>query len=141
MRLKHQNARQATHPVDVSETGWGGGWHLRFRESITKSQYYSGVRLILSGKRELLMFGIFVSILLIVVLLSTCGEIMMRVRLTKREPSRDKLAWWRRGGDEVAATYEQLFPHSPVPILRRFVFWLVLASAVVLFVTMMLRPK
>jgi hypothetical protein len=82
------------------------------------------------------MFGIFLSVLILVVLLSGCGEIVMRVRLTKRA-SHDKIAWWRRGGDEVAATYEQLFPGSQLPLLRRFAFWLVIASSAVVLVTVL----
>jgi hypothetical protein len=79
------------------------------------------------------MFGIFFSILVAVALLSFFGEIVMRVRLTRRETSRDKLAWWRRG-DEVAATYEEVFPHSRIPLFRRFVFWFfVLLSGVLVF--------
>jgi hypothetical protein len=48
------------------------------------------------------MFGVFFSILALVALVSIFGEIVMGVRLTRRETSRDKLVWWRRGGDEVA---------------------------------------
>jgi len=80
------------------------------------------------------MFGIFFSILLLVALLSGCGEIVMRVRLTKRA-SRDKIAWWRRGGDEVAAAYEQLFPGRQLPLLRRFAFWLLIASSAAVLAT------
>jgi hypothetical protein len=39
------------------------------------------------------MSGILFSILVVVALLSICGEIIMRVRLTRRA-SRDKIAWW-----------------------------------------------
>ena len=74
------------------------------------------------------MFGIFFSILVLMGLLSICGEFIMRVRLTRRA-SRDKIAWWRRGGDEVAATYEEVFPDSRLPFFRRFVFWLLITSA------------
>jgi hypothetical protein len=80
------------------------------------------------------MFGIFFSILVAVALLSIFGEIVMRVRLTRREASRDKLAWWRRGGDKVAATYEEVLPHSRIPFFRRFVFcFFVLLSGVLVF--------
>ena len=82
------------------------------------------------------MFGIFLLVLILVVLLSGCSEIVMRVRLTKRA-SRDKIAWWRRGGDEVAATYEQLFPGSQLPLLRRFAFWVVIASSAVVLVAVL----
>jgi hypothetical protein len=72
------------------------------------------------------MFGIFFSILVVVALLSIFGELVMRVRLTKRT-SRDKIAWWRRGGDEVASSYAEAFPDSRLPVFRRFAFWLFLA--------------
>jgi len=60
------------------------------------------------------MFGVFFSILVVVALLSIFSEIVMRVRLTRRA-SRDKIAWWRRGGDEVAATYEEVFTRLTTP--------------------------
>ena len=86
------------------------------------------------------MFGIFFSILVVLGLLSIFGEIVMRVRLTKRA-SRDKIAWWRRGGDEVAATYEGVFPDSRLPLLRRFVFWLFVAFAGVVVFSMLLSKS
>jgi hypothetical protein len=82
------------------------------------------------------MFGILFSILLVMALLSICGEFIMRIRLTKRA-WHDKIAWWRRGGDEVAATYEEVFPHSRLPLFRRFVFWLFLAFSVVALVSIL----
>jgi hypothetical protein len=84
------------------------------------------------------MFGVFFSILVVVALLSIFGEIVMRVRLTRREASRDKLVWWRRGGDEVAATYEEVFPDSRLPLFRRFVFWFFVAWSGVLVFSMLL---
>jgi hypothetical protein len=72
------------------------------------------------------MLGIFFSILVVVALLSISGEFVMRVRLTRRA-SRDKIAWWRRGGDEVASSYAEVFPDSQLPVFRRFAFWLFLA--------------
>jgi hypothetical protein len=83
------------------------------------------------------MFGVFFSILVVVPLLSIFGEIVMRVRLTRRY-SHDKIAWWRCGGDEVAATYEEVFPDSRLPLLRRFVFWLFVTCAGVLVLSMLL---
>ena len=71
------------------------------------------------------MFGVFFSILVVVALVSIFGELVMRVRLTRRA-SRDKIAWWRRGGDEVASSYAEVFPDSRLPALRRFGFWLFL---------------
>ena len=72
------------------------------------------------------MFGIFFSILLLVTLSSIFGEFVMRVRLTRRAP-RDKIAWWRRGGDEVASSYAEVFPDCRLPAFRRCAFWLVVA--------------
>jgi hypothetical protein len=83
------------------------------------------------------MFGVFFSIFAVVGLLSIVGEIVMRVRLTKRA-SRDKIAWWRRGGGEVAATYEEVFQDSRLPFFRRFVFWLFVTCAGVLVFSMLL---
>jgi len=82
------------------------------------------------------MFGVFFSLLVVVALLSIFGEIVMRVRLTKRA-SRDKIAWWRRGGDEIVATYEEVFPDSRLPLFRRFIFWLVVACAGALLFSML----
>jgi hypothetical protein len=87
------------------------------------------------------MFGVFFSIMVVVALLSILGEIVMRVRLTRREHSRDKLVWWRRGGDDVAATYEELFPHSRLPLFRRFVFWLIVACAGALVFSTLLQKS
>jgi hypothetical protein len=64
------------------------------------------------------MVSIFFSLLMVMALLSICGEIVMRVRLTKRA-SLDNIAWWRRGGDEVSATYEEVFPDSRLRFLAR----------------------
>ena len=84
------------------------------------------------------MTGIFFSLLMVMGLLSVCGEIVMRVRLTRRA-SRDKIAWWRRGGDEIATTYEEVFPHSRLPFIRRFVFWLFVVCASLLVLWLLLR--
>jgi hypothetical protein len=86
------------------------------------------------------MFGILFSILVLVGLLSICSEIVMRVRLTRRV-SRDKIAWWRRGGDEVAATYEELFPRSRLSLFRRFAFWLFLASSAVMLLSILWKSN
>ena len=80
------------------------------------------------------MIAIVFSILVLMAILSICGNIVMRVRLSKREPSRDKLVWWRRGSDEVSSTYEELFPRSHLPMLSQFAFWLVLAFALVILI-------
>ena len=75
------------------------------------------------------LVGVCFSILVVMAILSSCSEIAMRVRLTNRASSGDKLVWWRRGGDDVADAYEEIFPHTRLPLLRRLAFWLVLAFA------------
>jgi hypothetical protein len=80
------------------------------------------------------MFAIVFSILVLTAILSIYSNIVMRIRLTRREPSRDKLAWWRRGSDEVTGLYEELFPGSYLPLLSQFAFWLPLALALVVLV-------
>jgi hypothetical protein len=86
------------------------------------------------------MFGVFFSILVVVALLSILGEIVMRVRLTRRA-ARDKIAWWRRGGDEVSATYEEVFHGSNLPFFRGFFFWLVVACAGALVLSMLWKAN
>jgi hypothetical protein len=86
------------------------------------------------------MLGVLFSISVAVALLSIFGEFFMRVRLTRRA-SRDKISWWRRGGDEVAAAYEEVFPDSRLPLFRRFVFWLLVTCAGVLVFSMVLRKS
>jgi hypothetical protein len=86
------------------------------------------------------MFGVFFSILVLVGILSICGEFVMRVRLTRRT-SLDKIAWWRRGGDEVAASYAEVFPDSRLPFFRRFAFWLFIASSAAVLAAVLWKPK
>ncbi len=86
------------------------------------------------------MIGVAFSILVIIALLSICGEIVMRVRLAKRA-AHDKMAWWRRGGDQVTATYEEVFPSSLLPVFRRFVFWFVLLLASVILLAILWKSK
>ena len=52
--------------------------------------------------------GVFFTVVIAVALLNICGEIVMRVRLSKLELPREKLLWWRLGGDDVIATYQEL---------------------------------
>ena len=80
------------------------------------------------------LFPIVFLFLVVLAILSGCGEITMRIRLTKRELRSEKLMWWRRGGDEVASTYQELFPHSIIPRFRVFTFWLFLIFAATLLV-------
>jgi hypothetical protein len=83
------------------------------------------------------MFPVVVSLFALVAFMSICANIVMRVRLTKAEPSRDKLVWWRRGSDEVDAMYEELFPGSYLPLVNQFAFWLVLAFASVVLIALL----
>lgn len=80
------------------------------------------------------MFAIVFSTLLAVAILSVCGNIVMRVRLTTRKPSTDKFKWWKRGFDEVGDTYRQVFPGSYLPLLLQMTFWLLVALAAVALV-------
>jgi len=86
------------------------------------------------------MFGVFFSILVVVALLSILGEFVMRVRITRRV-SHDKIAWWRRGGDEVAASYAEVFPGSRLPFFSRFLFWLLVTCAGVLVFSMLWKSN
>jgi hypothetical protein len=60
------------------------------------------------------MFVVFLLVLVIMVVIGGCSELVMRIRVTKME-LHDKIAWWRRGGDEVESAYEELFPKSRLP--------------------------
>ena len=82
------------------------------------------------------MFGVFFSILVIMALLSSGSELVMRIRVTKMEP-RDKIAWWRRGGDEVVAAYTELFPDSLLPRFRTFAFWLLIALVATILIAIL----
>jgi hypothetical protein len=81
------------------------------------------------------MFSVFFSLFVFMALLNMCAEMVMRVRLNKREPWRNKLPWWRRGGDEVAAAYQELFPGAWLPLFREFAYWFLLACAFVILVS------
>lgn len=85
------------------------------------------------------MFPVVFSILVLLAISSICINLVMRIRLTKAERSRDKLVWWRRGSDEIDAMYEELFPDSYLPRFSQCAFWLLLASASVLLVAILWR--
>jgi hypothetical protein len=86
------------------------------------------------------MIGILFSVLVVVSILSIFGEFFMRVRLTKNA-THDKIAWWRRGGDEVAASYSELFPDSRLLFFRQLVFWLLVTSAAIFALSILLRKS
>jgi hypothetical protein len=85
------------------------------------------------------MFATFFSVLAVTALLSSFCEILMRVRLTKRESAVDKLLWWRSGGDDVAAMHQDIFPGTRLPLFRQIVFWLFLTCALVLVILVLWR--
>jgi hypothetical protein len=87
------------------------------------------------------MFGVLFLLLVAFAVLSICGELVMRVRLTRQEAARDKLAWWRRSGDEVASAYAELLPRSFIPAFRRSVFWCFLACCAGVVIAVLLKSK
>ncbi len=71
------------------------------------------------------MVGALFSLLVFAAMLSIGGEIIMRVRLSLREASGEKLVWWRRGGDAVSAAYKKYFLTAAFrPIGVSFSGWL-----------------
>ena len=70
------------------------------------------------------MFVVFFSILVILALLMTCTEVIMRVRLSQKESSPNRLLWWTLGSDEVDSTFDKVFPHTLLWRARRYLFWL-----------------
>jgi len=87
------------------------------------------------------MFLLLFSILVVLAVISSVGEIVMRVRLTQKVSSDDKLEWWRRGGDEVGSACQELFPNTRLPFLRRVIFWLLVASSLVILSLVFLRKS
>jgi hypothetical protein len=87
------------------------------------------------------MIAVFFSFLVVLALLSICGDVIMRVRLSKRELPADRLLWWRRGSDDIEETYQELFPRSRLPLFRRYVFWLILMSALAILIFVLWRRK
>jgi hypothetical protein len=80
------------------------------------------------------MFTILFIAFAVMAFLSSCSEIVLRVRLSKRESPENRLLWWRRGGDEVAAMYQETFPGTRLPLFRGLVFWLFLTFVLAVFV-------
>jgi hypothetical protein len=77
------------------------------------------------------VFAVVFSALVLVAILSVCSDVVMRVHLTRRESSAEKLAWWRRGSTRVADTYHELFPDSHLPLFSALTLWLLAALCVV----------
>lgn len=87
------------------------------------------------------MFETVITVVLFIVLISISGEIMMRVRLTKLETPKEKLLWWRRGGDEVADAYQHTFPNAKFPLVRVYVFWGFIVAVFLLLCVTFLRDR
>jgi len=85
------------------------------------------------------MFAIFFIVLVVIALASIAIEILMRVRLSVREPRAEKLLWRRHGGDEVAATYEKVFPRTMLPAIRQFALWSIVVTAAALLLVVVLK--
>ena len=81
----------------------------------------------------------FFSLLLLLALLAICTEFVMRIRLTVR--ATDKMAWWRRGGDEVADSYQIVFSGTRLQMVRNLLFWLVIVSASVTLVAVLWKQR
>jgi|GEM_PF-2661043 len=77
------------------------------------------------------VFTFVFSALVLVVILSVCSDVVMRVYLTRKESSGEKLTWWRRGSSQVADTYHELFPASRLPLFSALALWLLVALCVV----------
>lgn len=81
------------------------------------------------------MFTLILGIAGVLVLLSLYAHIAMTVRLSKLDVRGEKLAWWSyRGGDQVPATYKELFPKSRLPLLRDIPFYLMMGFAAAVLV-------
>ena len=87
------------------------------------------------------MFAALFSLLVFGVLLGIGSEIIMRVRLSLRETSGEKLAWWARGGDAVSTAYKELFPGSRIPVYRSLVFWMVVICAAAVLVASLWKSR
>lgn len=88
-----------------------------------------------------MVFAIYFAFLVAAAIFSLGCEIAMRIRLTRLEVPSEKLLWWRRGGDEVAKAYHELFPASRLPFLRNLVFGVFLGCAAILLVFILLRGR
>jgi hypothetical protein len=82
------------------------------------------------------MFAVAFAIMAVIALLSSCCEVAMRLRLTRRAMLASKLSWWMRGEEEVDAMYQEFFPHSRLPLLRQLAFGIFVTCALALVIFM-----
>jgi hypothetical protein len=88
------------------------------------------------------MFSVLFTVIAVLVLMSIFADIAMRIRLSKLDVRGEKLPWWSyRGGDQVLATYLELFPKSRLPLLRNIPFYLLIASAGAIIAAMLWKSK
>jgi hypothetical protein len=88
------------------------------------------------------MFGLLLSMLVLVALLSMAFHTVMRIRLMRMDAARDRIEWLSfRGSTEVMDTYQAVFPRSVLPRFCRFAFWTVISFAAVVLCAVMLKPK
>ncbi len=74
-------------------------------------------------------------------ILGIAFNIIVRVRLMKRDTARDRIAWLSRGSAEAWDTYDALFPGSLMTRFLRAMFWVVIAFAAVLLAVGLLMRR
>jgi hypothetical protein len=81
------------------------------------------------------MVGTIFLIVVLIALANICSDLAMRIRLSKRLASENRLSWFMRSSDEVGRTYQDLFPGSFLSPIVRHVFWLLLATAAAMLIS------
>ena len=66
-------------------------------------------------------------------------DIVMKSRVNRRLPAQDQFSWWLRNSSQVQTKYEEFYPDSSLPSIRRYAFWLTYAVGAVLLTTMFLK--
>jgi len=85
------------------------------------------------------MFIAFILVAAAIIILQISSEITMRVRLTVREVQSEKLLWWRKGGDEVASMYQEVFPGTWLPVLRNIAFYIFIVLCMVVLALLVVK--
>ena len=68
-------------------------------------------------------------------------NLVIRIRLMKRDTARDRLDWLSRGSAEAWDTYKALFPNSSMPRFLRIIFWAVVVFAFLTLIVGLLMPR
>ncbi len=79
------------------------------------------------------------SLIALMIVANICGDLIMRIRLTRLRPPEDRLYWWSHGGDEMEQAYLQLYPGTYLVLIRHLAFWLVIVAALVLLIVLRTR--